>query len=142
MITRTLPQKVMDEIHVLEEAYPVHVGVQDIPFTKCDWAPDKVLIVLSFSFLETGLEIVANVGSDMWGKIRSVIEGLQRSVGPHDKLDVHFSLQLNYKASVAVDVNIHKVFAALPTQVSQQLTYLNEEILSGRLQGSSVTLRL
>ena len=142
MITRTLPQKLMDEIRTLEGAYPVTVGVHDVPFTKCDWSTAKVLMVLSFSFSETGREIILNVGSDVWIKIPCVIKGLQQSAGPHDRLDVSFSLQVNYKASVNVEVNIHKVFAALPTQVSQQLTYLSEEILSGRLQGSSVTLRL
>ena len=142
MITRTLPQKLMDEIRTLEGACPVTVGVHDVPFTKCDWSTAKVLMVLSFSFSETGREIILNVGSDVWIKIPCVIKGLQQSAGPHDRLDVSFSLQVNYKASVNVEVNIHKVFAALPTQVSQQLTYLSEEILSGRLQGSSVTLRL
>ena len=142
MITKTLPQELMDEIRTLEGAYPVTVGVHDVPFTKCDWSTAKVLMVLSFSFSETGREIILNVGSDVWIKIPCVIKGLQQSAGPHDRLDVSFSLQVNYKASVNVEVNIHKVFAALPTQVSQQLTYLSEEILSGRLQGSSVTLRL
>ena len=142
MITRTLPDELMDEIRTLEGAYPVTVGVHDVPFTKCDWSTAKVLMVLSFSFSETGREIILNVGSDVWIKIPCVIKGLQQSAGPHDRLDVSFSLQVNYKASVNVEVNIHKVFAALPTQVSQQLTYLSEEILSGRLQGSSVTLRL
>jgi len=118
------------------------LGVHDVPFTKCDWVTEKILIVLSFSFLETGREIVANVGSDLWIKIASVIKHLQRSAGPHDTLDVQIILQVNYKASVSVDVNMHKVFAALPTQVSEQITYLSEEILSGRLQGSSATLRL
>ena len=142
MITRTLPHKLMDEIRTREGAYPVTVGVHDVPFTKCDWTTAKVLIVLLFSFSEMGRGIVADVGSDVWGKIKSVIEGLQQSVGPHDRLDVQFSLQVNDKTSVSVDVNIHKVFAALPTQVSEQITYLSEELLSGRLQGSSVTLRL
>jgi hypothetical protein len=132
MITRTLPHELMDEIRTLEGAYPVNVGVQDLPFTTCDWATEKVLIVLSFSFSEAGRGIVSNVGSDVWIKIKSVIQRLQRSAGLHDRLDVHFSLQVNNKASVAVDVNIHKVFAALPTQVSEQITYLSEEILSGR----------
>lgn len=67
MITRTLPQELMDEIRTLEETYPVHVGVQDIPFTKCDWTTAKVLIALSFSFSETGLGIVSNVGSETCG---------------------------------------------------------------------------
>ena len=142
MITRTLPQELMEEIRTLEGAYPVHVGVQDIPFTKCDWATEKVLIVLSFSFSETGRQIVSTVGSDVWIKIQSVIKGLQQSADPHDRLDVSFRLQVTYKASVNVEVNIHKVFAALPTQLSEQITYLSEEILSGRLQGSSITLRL
>ncbi len=79
MITRTLPDDLMDEIRMLEAAYPVHVGVQDIPFTKCDWATEKALIVLSFSFSETGQKIVSNVDSDVWVKIKSVIEGLQQS---------------------------------------------------------------
>ena len=141
MITRTLPHELMDQIRTLEESYPVQVSVHDVPFTKCDWTTAKVLVVLSFSFPETGRGIVSDVGSDVWGKIKSVMEGLQQSVGSHDRLDVQFSLQVNYKTSVSVDVNIHKVFAALPMQLSQQLTYLTEEILSGRLQGSSVTLR-
>ena len=142
MITRTLPDELMDEIRTLEGAYPVTVGVHDVPFTKCDWTTTKVLIVLSFSFSEMGRGIVSDVGSDVWGKIKSVIEGLQQSASPQDRLDVQFSLQVNAQASVTVDVNIHKVFAALPAQVSQQITYLSEEILSGRLQGSSVTIRL
>lgn len=142
MITRTLPDELMDEIRTLEGAYPVTVGVHDVPFTKCDWTTAKVLVVLSFSFSETGRGIVSNVGSDVWIKIKSVIENLQQSAGSHDRLDVQFTLQVNTTATVSVDVNIHKVFAALPTQVSQQLTYLSEEILSNRLQGSSVTLRL
>ena len=142
MITRTLPQELMDEIRTLEGAYPVSVGVHDVPFTKCDWTTAKVLIVLSFSFSEMGRGIVSDVGSDVWRKIKSVIESLQQSAGPQDRLDIEFSLQVNYKTSVTVEVNIHKVFAALPTQVSEQITYLSEEILSGRLQGSSVTLRL
>jgi len=54
MITKTLPDDLMDEISTLEEAYPVTVGVHDLPFTKCDWATEKVLTVLSFSFSETG----------------------------------------------------------------------------------------
>ena len=142
MITRTLPHKLMDEIRTLEGAYPVHVGVQDLPFTKCDWSTAKVLIVLSFSFSEMSRGIVSDVGSDVWDKIKSVVEGLQQSVGPHDRLDVQFSLQVNYKTSVIVEVNSHKVFAALPTQVSEQISHLSEEMLSGQLQGSSVTLRL
>ena len=142
MITKTLPQELTDEIRTMEEFYPVQVGVHDVPFTKCDWTTAKVLVVLTFSFSETGRRIVSNVGSDVWIKIKSVIENLQRSVGSHDRLDVQFTLQVNTTASVSVDVNIHKAFATLPTQVSQQLTYLTEEILSGRLQGSSVTLRL
>lgn len=142
MITRTLPHKLMDEIRTLEGAYPVTVGVHDVPFTKCDWTTAKALLVLSFSFSEMGRGIVADVGSDVWGKIKSVIESLQQSAGPQDRLDIQFSLQVNYKTSVTADVNIHKVFAALPTQVSEQITYLSEEILSGRLQGSSITLRL
>lgn len=85
---------------------------------------------------------LSDVGSDMWIKIKSVIQRFQQSAGPHDRLDVQFSLQVNYKASVSVDVNIHKVFAALPMQVSEQISYLSEEIVSGRLQGSSVTPRL
>ncbi len=131
----------MDEIRSLEEAYPVKVGVHELPFTKCDWTTAKVLIVLSFSFSETGRGIVSNVGSDVWTRIKSLIKRLQQSAGPHDQFDVQFSLQVNCKASVSVDVNIHKVFAALPAQVSWQITYLREEVLSGRLQGSSVTLR-
>lgn len=142
MITRTLPQKLMDEIRALEGAYPVTVGVHDLPFTKCDWTTAKVLIVLSFSFSERGRELVSNVGSDVWSNITSLIQRLQQTAGPRDRLDVHFSLQVNYKTSVSVDVNIHKVFAALPTQVSEQITYLTEEIRSGRLHGSSVILRL
>jgi len=142
MITRTLPDELMDEIRALEGVYPVKVGVHELPFTECDWTTAKVLIVLSFSFSETGRGIVSDVGSDVWPKIKSVIKRLQQSAGPHDRLDMQFSLQVNYKASVSVDVNIHKVFAALPTQVSEQISYLSEEILSGRLQGSSVTLRL
>ena len=142
MITRTLPQELMDEIRTLEEAYPVTVGVHDLPFTKCDWSTAEALILLSFSFSETGRGIVSDVGSDVWIKIKSVLTRLQQSASPQDRLDVQFSLQVAYKTSVNVDVNIHKVFAALPTQVSEQITYLSEEILSGRLQGSSVTLRL
>ena len=142
MITRTLPQELMDEIRMLEGAYPVTVGVHDVPFTKCDWTTEKVLIVLSFAFSEAGRGIVSNVNSDVWSKIAAVIKHLQWSAGPQDRLDVQFSLQVNYKASVTVDVNIHKAFAALPMQVSERITYLSEEILSGRLQGSSVTLRL
>jgi len=142
MITRTLPDELMDEIRTLEETYPVKVGVHELPFTECDWTIAKVLIVLSFSFSETGLGIVSNVGSDVWTQIKSVIQRLQQSAGPHDRVDVQFSLQVNNTASVAVDVNIHKVFAALPMQVSEQITYLGEEILSGRLQGTSLILRL
>lgn len=142
MITRTLPDELMDEIRALEGAYPVKVGVHKLPFTECDWTTAKVLIVLSFSFSETGRGIVSNVGSDVWTKIKFVIQSLHQSADSHDRLDVSFSLQVNYKASVSVDVNIHKVFAALPMQVSEKITYLSEEILSGRLQGSSVTLRL
>ena len=142
MITRTLPEELMAEIHMLEGAYPVTVGVHDVPFTKCDWTSAKVLIVLSFSFLETGRGIVSDAGSDVWGKITSIIAGLQHSAGPQDRLDVQVSLQVNYRTSVSVDVNSHKVFAALPAQVSEQLTYLSGEILSGRLQGSAVTVRL
>ncbi|HRI39810.1 MAG TPA: hypothetical protein PLO50_14740 [Nitrospira sp.] len=142
MIITTLPDELMDEIRLLEEAYPVKVGVHELPFTKCDWTTAKVLIVLSFSFSETGLAFVSNVGSDVWPKIKSVIQRLQQSAGPHDRVDLQFSLQVNHKASVSLDVNIHKVFAALPRQVSEQITYLSEEITSGRLQGSSVTLRL
>lgn len=56
----------MDEIRKLEEAYPVTVGVHDVPFTKYDWTTEKELIVLSFSFSETGRGIVSNVGSDVW----------------------------------------------------------------------------
>jgi len=142
MITRTLPGELMDEILDLEGAYPVRVSVHELPFTECDWTTARVLIVLSFSFSETGRGIVSHVGSDVWTKIKSVIQSLHQSAGPHDRLDVSFRLQVNYKASVNVEVNIHKVFAALPMQVSKQITYLSEEILSGRLQGSSVTLRL
>ena len=142
MITRTLPHELMEEIRRLEGAYPVTVGVHDVPFTNCDWTTEKALIVLSFSFSETGRGIVSNVGSDVWGKIKSVIERLQQSAGAQNRLDVQFSLQVNNRASVSVDVNIHKVFAALPMQVSEQITYLSGEILSGRLQGSSVTIRL
>ncbi len=142
MITRTLPDKLMDEIRTQEGAYPVTVGVHDVPFTKCDWTTARVHVVLSFSLSETGREIVSNVGSDVWIKIKSVIEHLHQSAGSYDRLDVQFTLQVSNTASVSVDVNIHKVFATLPTQVSQQLTYLTEEILSGRLQGSSVTLLL
>jgi hypothetical protein len=58
MMTRTLSQELMDEIRALEGAYPVNVGVHELPFTKCDWAPKKVLIVLSFSFSEMGRGIV------------------------------------------------------------------------------------
>ena len=68
--------------YTIEEAYPVSVGVHDVPFTKGDWATEKMLIVLSFLFLETGREIVVNVGSDLWIKIASVIKHLQRSAGP------------------------------------------------------------
>jgi len=89
MITRTLPDDLMDEIRTLEGAYPVSVGVHDVPFAKCDWTTAKVLIVLSFSFSEMGRGIVSDVGSDVWGKIKSVIEGLQQSLGHHDRLDVH-----------------------------------------------------
>jgi len=142
MITRTLPHELMDDIRALEGAYPVKVGVHELPFTKCVWTTANVLIVLSFSFSETGRGIVSDVGSDIWAKIKSVIQRLHQSAGPHDQLDVQFSLQVNYKASVSVDINVHKVFAALPSQVSEQITYLSEEIVSGRLQGSSVTLRL
>ncbi len=142
MITRPLPNELMDEIRTLEGAYPVSVGVHDVPFTKCDWTATRVLVVLSFSFSEMGRGIVSNVGSEMWVKIRSVIEGFQQSASPQDRLHMEFRLQVNNRASVSVEMNIHKVFAALPTQVSEQLTYLSEEILSGRLQGSSVTLRL
>lgn len=127
MITRILPQELIDEIRTLEGAYPVTVGVHDVPFTKCDWTTAKVLVVLSFSFSETGRGIVSNVGSDVWIKIKSVIENLQQSIGSHDRLDVQFSLQVNYKASVNIDVNMHKVCVALPTQVSQQITCLSEE---------------
>ncbi|HRI38117.1 MAG TPA: hypothetical protein PLO50_06140 [Nitrospira sp.] len=142
MITRTLPQELMDEIRALEEAYPVKVGVHELPFTKCDWTTANVLIVLSFSFSEAGRGIASNIGSDVWGKIKSVIQELHQSAGPHDRVDVQFRLQISHKASVSVDVNIHKVFAALPAQVSEQITYLSEEIVSGRLRGSSVALRL
>lgn len=142
MITRTLPDELMDEIRTQEGAYPGTVGVHDVPFTKCDWTTAKVLVVLSFSLSETGRKIVSNVGSDVWIKIKSVIEHLHQSAGSYDRLDVQFTLQVNTTASVSVDVNIHKAFATLPTQVSQQLTYLTEEILSGRLQGSSITLLL
>jgi hypothetical protein len=142
MITRILPDELMDEILALEGAYPVKVGVHELPFTKCDWTTAKVLIVLSFSFSETGRGIVSNVGSEVWTKIQSVIQRLQQSAGPQDRVDVQFSVQVNNTASVRIDVNIHKVFAALPMQVSGQITYLSQEILSGRLQGSSVTLRL
>lgn len=65
MITRTLPDELMDEIRTQEGAYPVTVGVHDVPFTKCDWTTAKVLVVLSFSLSETGREIVSNVGSDV-----------------------------------------------------------------------------
>ncbi len=142
MITRTLPDQLMDEIRTLEGAYPVTVGVHEFPFTECDWTTAQVLIVLSFSFSETGRGIVSNVGSEVWTKIKSVIQRLQQSAGPHDRVDVQFSLQVTLQVPVSIDVNIQKVFAALPTQVSEQLTYLSEEIVSGRLQGSSVTLRL
>jgi len=142
MITRTLPDQLMDEILALEGAYPVKVGVHELPFTECDWTTAKVLIVLSFSFSETGRGIVSNAGSDVWTQIKSVIKRLQQSAGPHDRVDVEFRLQITHKAAVTIDVNLHKVFAALPTQVSQQISYLSEEIVSGRLQGSSVTLRL
>lgn len=142
MMIRALPHELMDKIRTLEETYPVRIGIHELPFTKCDWTTAKMLIVLSFSFSETGSRIVSNVGSDVWPKIKSVIQRLQQSAGPHDRVDVEFSLQVNDTASVTVGVNIHKVFAALPTQVSEQITYLSEEILSGRLQGSSVTLRL
>ncbi len=142
MITRTLPDNLMDEILALEEAYPVKVGIHKLPFTKRDWTTAKVLIVLSFSFSETGQGIVFNAGSDVWTKIKSVLQRLQQSAGPHDSVDVQFSLHVTHKVSVSVDVNIHKVCVALPMQVSEQITYLSEEIVSGRLQGSSVTLRL
>lgn len=94
------------------------VGVHDVPFTKCDWTTARVLVVLSFSLSETGREIVSNVGSDVWIKIKSVIEHLHQSAGSYDRLDVQFTLQVSTTASVSVDVNIHKVFATLPTQVS------------------------
>lgn len=54
MVTKTLPDELMDEIRTLEGAYPVRVGVHDVPFTKCDWTTAKVLVVLSFSFSEMG----------------------------------------------------------------------------------------
>ena len=73
MITKTLPQELMDEIRTLEESYPVQVGVQDIPFTKCDWTTAKVLVVLSFSFSEAGRRVVLDAGSDVWIKIKAVI---------------------------------------------------------------------
>lgn len=44
MITRTLPQELVDETRTLEEAYPVTVGVHDLPFTKCDWATENVCV--------------------------------------------------------------------------------------------------
>ena len=72
MITKTLPQELMDEIRTLEESYPVQVGIQDIPFTKCDWATANVLVVLSFSFSEAGRRVISNAGSDIWIKIKSV----------------------------------------------------------------------
>lgn len=68
MITRTLPHELLDEIRTLEGAYPVTVGVQDLPFTKCDWSTAKVLIVLSFSFSETGRRIVGNVAQTCGSK--------------------------------------------------------------------------
>jgi hypothetical protein len=142
MMTRTLPHELMDEIRTLEGAYPVTVGVHDVPFTKCDWTTAKVLVVLSFSFSEMGRGIVSNVDSEVWVKIQCVIKELQQSAGTQDRLEVQFRLQVNYMTSVSVDVNIHKVFTALPMQVSEQITYLSGEILSGRLQGSSVTIRL
>lgn len=52
MITRTLPGELMEDIRTLEEAYPVTVGVHELPFTECDWTTAKVLVVLSFSFSE------------------------------------------------------------------------------------------
>ena len=76
MMTTTLPDELTDEIQALEEAYPVKVGVHELPFTKCDWTTAKVLIVLSFSFSETGRGIVSNIGSDAWSKIKSVIQRL------------------------------------------------------------------
>lgn len=109
MITRILPDELMDEIRTQEGAYPVTVGVHDVPFTKCDWTTAKVLVVLSFSLSEKGREIVSNVGSDVWIKIKSVIEHLHQSAGSYDRLDVQFTLQVNTTASVSVDVNIHKV---------------------------------
>ncbi len=87
MITRTLPDKLMDEIRTPEGAYPVTVGAHDVPFTKYDWITAKVLVVLSFSFSETGGGIVSNVGSDVWIKTKSVIENLQQSAGSHDRLE-------------------------------------------------------
>jgi len=43
MITRTLPDELMDEIRALEGAYPVKVGVHELPFTKCDWTTATVV---------------------------------------------------------------------------------------------------
>ena len=63
MITKTLPQDLMDEIRTLEEFYPVQVGVHDVPFTECNWTTAKVLVVLSFSFSEAGRRIVSNADS-------------------------------------------------------------------------------
>lgn len=63
MITRTLPDELMDEIRTREGAYPVTVGVHDVPSRKCDWITKKVLTVLSFSFSETGRRIASTVNS-------------------------------------------------------------------------------
>lgn len=108
----------MDEIRTLEAANPVHVGIRDIPFTKCDWAAETVVIVVSFCFSETGRGIVSNAGSEVWIRIKSVIQSLQQSAGPHERLVVNCSLEVSNKAFVSVEVTLPKVFAALPTQIS------------------------
>lgn len=73
---------------------------------RCDWSTAKVLIVLSFSFSfsfsERSRDIVSNVGSDVWSKITPLIQRLQQTAGPHDRLDVHFSLQVNDKTRSAL----------------------------------------
>ena len=65
MITRTLPDELMDKIRTLEEAYPVTVGLHDLPSRKCDWVTKKVLTVLSFSFSKTGRRIASTVNSEV-----------------------------------------------------------------------------
>lgn len=74
MITRTLPHELMDGIWRQERAYPLTVDIHDLPFTKCNWATERVLIIVSFSFSETGRGIVSDVGLDVWGKIESVMK--------------------------------------------------------------------